>query len=46
MPSELHLLLEMIGFHVEAIYGGTAGSWNRGPVALDEIEIMAIAHKT
>jgi SAM-dependent methyltransferase len=43
VPSELRLLLELTGYEVHAIYGGTAGSWNRELVALDEIEIMVIA---
>jgi cyclopropane fatty-acyl-phospholipid synthase-like methyltransferase len=45
VPSELRLMLEISGFIVENIYGGTAGAWNREPVKLDEIEIMAISHK-
>lgn len=43
VPSELRLLLESTGFEVEAIFGGTAGAWNRQTPALDEMEIMAIA---
>jgi hypothetical protein len=31
----------MIGFEVEHIDGGTAGSWGICPVELDESEIMA-----
>jgi cyclopropane fatty-acyl-phospholipid synthase-like methyltransferase len=45
VPSELRLMLEISGFVVEKMYGGTAGAWNREPVKLDEIEIMAICHK-
>jgi SAM-dependent methyltransferase len=45
VPSELRLMLEIAGFNVEKMYGGTAGAWNREPVKLDEIEIMAICHK-
>lgn len=43
VPSELRLLMEITGYDVQAIFGGTAGSWNREVVALDEVEIMAIA---
>jgi 2-polyprenyl-3-methyl-5-hydroxy-6-metoxy-1,4-benzoquinol methylase len=45
VPSELHLLLELTGFEVIAIFGGTAGDWNREMVSLDEVEIMAIAFR-
>jgi SAM-dependent methyltransferase len=45
VPSELRLMLEISGFTVDEIFGGTAGGWNREPVRLDEIEIMAISHK-
>jgi ubiquinone/menaquinone biosynthesis C-methylase UbiE len=43
VPSEIGSLLELTGFVPQAIYGGTAGAWNRDPVSLDEVEIMAIA---
>lgn len=42
---ELRLILQMIGFQVEHIGGGTAGSWGIRPVELDEYEIMAIVNK-
>ncbi len=29
----------------ENIWGGTAGNWKRGPIQLDEIEIMVTASK-
>jgi len=45
VPSELRLMLEISGFIVEDVFGGTAGGWNREPVRLDEIEIMTISHK-
>jgi 2-polyprenyl-3-methyl-5-hydroxy-6-metoxy-1,4-benzoquinol methylase len=45
MPAELTALLEQAGFDVRGIWGGTAGAWNKGPVRLDEIEIMALAQK-
>jgi hypothetical protein len=46
VPSELRLMLEVTGFQVEHMYGGTAGDWNRAPVKLDEIELMAIARRS
>jgi hypothetical protein len=36
----------MSGLQVEALWGGTAGSWLRQPPGLDEIELMAVARKT
>ncbi len=38
-------MLEVSGFVLEGMYGGTACAWNREPVRLDEIEIIAISHK-
>lgn len=45
IPSELRLMFSQSGFEVEAIYGGTAGAWNRGDVRLDEMEVMVIGYK-
>lgn len=45
MPAELSGLLKDTGFHVLSIWGGTAGSWNRQPLKLDEYEVMVIAEK-
>ncbi|MBN1754744.1 class I SAM-dependent methyltransferase [bacterium] len=45
MVTELKMLMNLAGFNVQHIYGGTAGSWNRGPLKLDEYEIMMIALK-
>ncbi len=42
MPRELARLLEDAGFHVDHLWGGTAGSWNKEPVTLDEFELMAL----
>ncbi len=42
VPTELTLLLRMAGLRVIQIWGGTAGNWRRGPLELDEIEIMVI----
>lgn len=44
-PSELSLLLQSTGFRVCSIWGGTAGSWNRAPLRLDEIEMMVTARR-
>jgi len=44
-PPELKRILELAGFYVEHIYGGTAGAWNRELPKLDEYELMAIARK-
>ncbi|OGO23089.1 MAG: cyclopropane-fatty-acyl-phospholipid synthase [Chloroflexi bacterium RBG_16_51_9] len=46
VPTELALLLRLAGFRVEHIWGGTAGSWGRRPLDLDEMEIMAVARKS
>ena len=44
-PTEFTLMLRMAGFVVEHIWGGTAGNWRRGPMELDEYELMAVARK-
>ena len=45
-PTEFTLLLRAAGFEVEHVWGGTAGNWRRGPMTLDEIEMMAVARKS
>jgi 2-polyprenyl-3-methyl-5-hydroxy-6-metoxy-1,4-benzoquinol methylase len=45
MPAELKGLLEAARFQVLSIWGGTAGSWNRKTLSLDEIEIMALCRR-
>lgn len=42
---ELRLILQITGFAVEYLGGGTAGQWAIRPVELDEYEIMAIASR-
>lgn len=42
---ELRLLLEITGFEVEHLGGGTAGDWGLRPVKLDEYELMAIVRR-
>jgi SAM-dependent methyltransferase len=44
VPSELRLMLRVTGFEVDRIWGGTAGSWFRRTIELDEIEVMVVAH--
>ncbi len=42
-PMELTLMLNITGFSVEHIWGGTAGNWGRRPLLMDEIELMVMA---
>ncbi len=44
--SELNLLCRLAGLTVCEQWGGTAGRWAKGPLDLDEIEIMLLARKT
>jgi 2-polyprenyl-3-methyl-5-hydroxy-6-metoxy-1,4-benzoquinol methylase len=44
-PFELIRMFAQAGLNVENIWGGTAGSWNRQNINLDEIEIMMVATK-
>ncbi|EKD81523.1 MAG: cyclopropane-fatty-acyl-phospholipid synthase superfamily [uncultured bacterium] len=44
-PSELTRMVNRIGLKIDQIYGGTAGSWLRAPIRLDEIEFMAVGRK-
>ena len=44
-PAELIQLLSIAGFQILHLWGGTAGSWNREVLDLDEYEIMVIAEK-
>jgi SAM-dependent methyltransferase len=46
VPTELRLLLQIAGMSVLSIWGGTAGSWGRRTLDLDEMEIMVVARKT
>jgi len=46
LPSELKRMLESSGFEVSDIWGGTAGAWDKGPLKLDEIEIMVVSRKS
>ena len=42
---ELVRLFESEGFHVEHVWGGTAGNWGRREIDLDEMEVMIVARK-
>ena len=42
---ELVRLFESEGFHVEHVWGGTAGNWGRRKIDLDEMEVMIVARK-
>jgi len=44
-PSELKLLMKMAGFTTIQIGGGTAGSWNKEKLAMNDHEIMIIGKK-
>jgi len=44
-PTELRLLMEETGFVVDHLWGGTAGTWKKQTLSLDEIEIMVKAHR-
>jgi hypothetical protein len=46
VPTELVLMFRQAGFDVENVWGGTAGTWGRRTVDLDEMEIMIVAHKS
>ena len=45
LPEQLEDLFLRTGFLVHGIHGGTAGSWGKRPIRLDDIEIMVIAQK-
>jgi len=45
LPQELRDLFEQAGFHIDHIWGGTAGNWGRRRINLDEIEIMVVAKR-
>ncbi|NDJ59978.1 MAG: class I SAM-dependent methyltransferase [Chloroflexi bacterium] len=42
---QLRLILQVVGFEVEHIGGGTAGNWGIRPLQLDEYEILAVVNK-
>ncbi|MCP4112690.1 MAG: class I SAM-dependent methyltransferase [Desulfobacteraceae bacterium] len=44
-PPEYIRMLRQAGFVAEDVFGGTAGTWDRQPLKLDEMEFMVIAEK-
>ena len=42
---ELMHMFRASGFSVEHIWGGTAGSWKRKPLKMDEMEVMVLSRK-
>ncbi len=44
-PSEVVRMVNRVGLKIDNFYGGTAGDWQRGPIKLDEIELMAVGHR-
>lgn len=44
-PPEMTRILTSQAFDVEHIWGGTAGSWNKEPLKLDEIEAMYVCRR-
>lgn len=45
IPPEMVKLLQMSGFVVDNVYGGTAGHWSRRFLSLDEVEAMYVCRK-
>jgi len=45
IATELVHMLKTTGFLVENIWGGTAGSWNRESLKMDEMELMIVSKK-
>ena len=45
VPTELRLMFDLAGMKVLNIWGGTAGTWNRQKINLDEMEIMVVGQK-
>ncbi len=45
VASELILMLMVAGFETLHVWGSTAGNWRKGPLELDEIEMMIVAVK-
>lgn len=44
-PPEIVRMVNRVGLKIDNIYGGTAGDWRRGPIKLDEFELMAVGHR-
>ena len=46
IPPEVVNLLKRAGFHVDNVFGGTAGHWSQRPVSLDEVEAMYVCRRS
>jgi len=44
-PAEFVGMMKRAGFTIEHVWGGTAGSWLRQPLKLDEYEFMVVAKR-
>jgi SAM-dependent methyltransferase len=44
-PAEFVGMMQRAGFIVEYVWSGTAGSWKREPMKLDEMEFMVVARR-
>jgi SAM-dependent methyltransferase len=44
-PAEFVGMMQRAGFVVEHVWSGTAGSWKREPMKLDEMEFMVVAKR-
>lgn len=44
-PAEFVGMMKRIGFNILHVWGGTAGSWLRQPLKLDEYELMVVAKR-
>lgn len=45
IPPEVVRLLREAGFHVDNVFGGTAGHWGQRQLGLDEVEAMYVCRK-
>lgn len=45
LPDSLRLLVESVGFEVEAIWAGGAGDWRREPPTPDDYELLMVARR-
>jgi 2-polyprenyl-3-methyl-5-hydroxy-6-metoxy-1,4-benzoquinol methylase len=42
---EIRRMLQLVGFTVRGIYGGTAGNWGLRPIELDDYELLVMAER-
>ena len=45
ITGEIYHLMNRAGLEILNLWGGTAGSWNKQELDMDEYEIMVIARK-